>query len=73
MTDEIRQLTYSETLCLHMLRYSAMGDYTKDMRPSEVKEKLEPFFPREMTDDMIKLIINQVPFNQFILQGTDPN
>lgn len=53
---EVRQLSYQETLCLQMLRYSALGEYTGDMKPSEVKEKLEPFFPRQMTDDMISLV-----------------
>lgn len=63
---EVRQLTYQETLCLQMLRYSALGEYTGDMRPSEVKEKLESFFPKEMIEDIIKLSISQEEFNCFI-------
>lgn len=69
MTEEIRQLTYQETLCLQMLRYSALGEYTGDMKPSEIKEKLEPFFPKEMMNEMINLFHANVEFVLFNLSG----
>lgn len=68
MSEEIRKLDYQETLCMHMLRYSALGDFTNNMRPSEVKEKLEPFFPKEMMEDMITLVTSGKDFetHQFL-------
>lgn len=55
----IRRLSYAETLCITMLRYTALHcKKTEDFKASEIKEKLEFFFDKEMIDDMVKIIVS---------------
>lgn len=65
MSDEIRKLTYEESVCLQMLRYCSVSEYC-DLKPSEAKEKLETFFPKEMIADVLDLILND---KEFIVHG----
>lgn len=58
-SESFRKLTYEETLCITMLRYTTCScNKTENLKASEIKEKLEVFFDREMIDDMVKLIVS---------------
>lgn len=45
-----------EELCERMLRLGGFADGTKDMKSSEIKKLLEPFFGKELIEKSVKSI-----------------